>query len=314
VKIDRTKFLAAVALLAGAGCEIKMVQQPAAGRPQPAATAAAGPATGNAGNPGPIVEGGGPAAEGPRGPSAEGPRGPAAEGWRGPTSEGSRGPTAEGGPTHEGGPAHEGGPTGEGAPVDAAQLKACDAYAIGPCGEGQTVADVCKDGAASVPAPKRAKYFACMASDMAPVRVGDPTCAAVGNKCVSARGPCKPLSEAYDACYSRSSNECMKAPEVKKQDECWREVNKGMVGQKDPAARKQALEAAKTKCGAIGTARNACLASKNKSCAPLEQASSTCWAQAEKACTPPPQCQTPIGNACSAGYKVVDGCVGKASK
>lgn len=311
MKIDRTKFLAAVAMLSGAACEIKMVQRPAAGGPQPVATAPASPAPPNTS---PVAAGTGPATEGPRGPTTEGPRGPAAEGWRGPTSEGPRGPTAEGGPSHEGGPAHEGGPTGEGAPVDAAQLRACDAYAIGPCGEGQTVSDYCKEGAASVPAQKRARYFSCMATDMGPVRLSDATCAGVGTKCANARGPCKPLAEAYDACYSRSSNECMKAPDVRKQDECWRDCNKSMVGLKDPAARKRAFEGCKTKCGAIGTARNACLATKNKSCAPLEQASNHCWAQAEKACVPPRQCEAPISNACSAGSRVVDACAVKASK
>jgi hypothetical protein len=315
LKIDRNKFLATVALLAGAGCEIKMVQPRASGGPQTASAAPTAPAPTSAPTTGPAAEGArGPTVEGSRGPTAEGARGPAAEGWRGPTSEGSRGPTAEGGPTREGGPAHEGGPTGEGAPVDAAQLKACDAYAIGPCGEGMTVADYCKDGAAAVPAPKRPKYFACMAADIAPARLSDPTCAAVGNRCASARGPCKPLAEVYEACYSRSSSECMKAPEVKKQDECWRDVQKGLAGVKDPAARKQALEAGKTKCGAAGSARTSCLSTKLKTCEPLEKASSSCWAQAEKACEPPAKCQAPIANACTAGSRVVDACVAKASK
>ncbi len=308
MKIDRSKFLAAVAMLSAAACEVQMVQpRPAAGNAPPAATA---PATGATGATTATTAAATPTATSP---VVEG-RGPVAEGWRGPASEGARGPTAEGGPAREGGPAIEGGPTGEGAPVDAAQLRACDAYAIGPCGEGMTVSDYCKDAAASVPAPKRPKYFACLSADLGPVRVSDPTCAAVGSKCAAARGPCKPLMEAYDGCYSRASGECMKAPEVRKQDECWRDCNKSLVGVKDPAARKQATEACKSKCGAVGSSRSACLGTKLKSCAPLEQAQTACWAQAEKACAVPPQCQTPIGNACNAGSKAVYGCVDKASK
>lgn len=295
MKIDRTKFLAAVAMLSSAACEVRMVQPRNNGAPPPpAATAAPGPAPAAEG--GPVREGGGPAIEG---------GGPVYEG--GPTTEG-RGPTSEGT-----GPAVEGGPAGEGV-LDPASARACDTYVIGPCAEGSTLADSCRDTATYMKPANRAKYLACLQTDLAPVKIRDASCASVASRCSSAKAQCRPLSEAYDGCYGRASGVCNNAPEVKKQDECWRDCSRTVSAAKDPASRKAAQEACKSRCGAMGTTRSTCMATQVKACDILRKPLDACYEQSDKACTAPPACVAPISKACEAGYEVLSKCSERAAK
>lgn len=297
MKIDRARFLAAVTMLSSAACVIQTVPaNHGNGAPTPGSTNATPTTTAPAAEGGPALEGRAPASEG--GPATEG-RGPTTEGV-GPVSEG-RGPASEGS-----------GPAGEGV-LDPASAKACDAYAIGPCAEGQMLSDSCRDTATWMKPAARAKYLACLQTDLAPVKVGG-GCASVSSKCSSANAQCKPLADVYQACSTKVSNYCNGTPEVKQQDTCWRDCNKSMAGLKDAAARKSAYAACRTKCGDPGQARNACLTTQNKSCETLNKPLNQCWEQAEKACTPPPNCVAPIGKACQAGYTAMSNCADKASK
>lgn len=83
----------------------------------------------------------------------------------------------------------------------------CDALLIGPCGEGNGLADSCSAIASSMSPAERSTYLACVKSDVT-VAVADPACVEPAASCARNKLRCANLLDQQWTCEENAARNC----------------------------------------------------------------------------------------------------------
>jgi hypothetical protein len=191
----------------------------------------------------------------------------------------------------------------------------CDGLQIGPCGEGGTIAGSCRAAVRTLEEKQRPVYLECVKPVATKVKVGG-NCDAPVAKCQQKTQQCEAGQDKLQACSMKIHEECERTKPAREQQACWDKCLDGIPKNAKSSDLPKLMQGCGAKCGGeLGSAIETCRKGREeKECKTLQDADEACWKQEAVDCKLPQSCWAPLGKACEKAWTELAACQEKAEK